>query len=223
MHDDVTSSVVNARPGTESARQGEHMRAFRVYWNSMRKGHDVPRRSDIDPRRIEPLLSNAFIAEQIAPGVTRLRIAGMHLSDVMGMEVRGMPISTLIAPADREAFALHLVDLFDGPAALRFELRSKVSVGRPEMTGTLLMLPLRSDLGDVSRALGCLVTRGQIGRTSRRFEIISSHVEPLVAGRETHAMRALPGGLAGRTSPPRDAADRMRERKASRNHLRLVK
>ncbi|MDT8328059.1 MAG: PAS domain-containing protein [Roseovarius sp.] len=219
MQDDVKSHVITARPGSETARQGEHMRAFRAYWNSMRKGHDVPRRSDIDPRRIEPLLSNAFIAERIAPGVTRLRIAGMHLSDLMGMEVRGMPLSSFIAPADRDAFALNLVDVFDRPAALRLDLRSKASLGRPELTGTLLMLPLRSDLGDVSRALGCVVTQGQIGRASRRFEIVNSHVEPLVAGIESSGMRALPGGLAERTG----AAPQAPTHRSARDYLRVIK
>ena len=76
-------------------------------------------RADIDPRGIEPLISSAFIAERIAPGVVRLRVAGMHLNDLMGMEVRGMPLTTFIAPSDRDAFALRLVDLFDGPAILR--------------------------------------------------------------------------------------------------------
>ncbi|SFN37967.1 hypothetical protein SAMN04487859_101268 [Roseovarius lutimaris] len=215
MQDDVISSVVPPRPGSADDRQAEHMRAFRAYWNSMRKGHDVPRRSDIDPRRIEPLLSNAFIAERIAPGVTRLRIAGMHLSDLMGMEVRGMPLSSFIAPADRDNFALNLVDVFDRPAALRLDLRSKSGVGRPELTGTLILLPLRSDLGDVSRALGCLISKGQIGRASRRFEIVNSHVEPLVARVEPNGMRALPGGLTDPRSSPVS--------KNSRDYLRVVK
>ena len=34
----------------------------------------------------------------------------------------------------------------------------------------MLLLPLKSDLGDTSRALGCLVSDGKIGRTPRRFD-----------------------------------------------------
>jgi len=125
----------------------------------------VPKRADIDPRGIEPLISSAFIAERIAPGVARLRVAGVHLNDLMGMEVRGMPLATFIEPRDRDAFALRLVDLFDGPAILRFALRGRRGIGRPALGGTMMLLPLRSDLGDISRALGCLVTRGPVGRT----------------------------------------------------------
>src|SRR6056297_1606963 len=205
------------KPVTESTRETRteaHLRALHAYWTEARRGHDVPNRADIDPRRIEPLLSTAFIAERIAPGVTRLRVAGMHLSEIMGMEVRGMPLSCLIAPPARDAFALHLVDLFDGPATLRIELRSPGALGRPEMRATLVMLPLRSDLGDVSRALGCLVTRGVSGRAPRRFEIMSCRATPVAGNDDAGGFQVLPGGLSG--------ADRGRSSKRGREYLQLV-
>lgn len=204
-------------PVTETTRETRteaHLRAFYAYWKEARRGHDVPNRADIDPRRIEPLLSDAFIAERIAPGVTRLRVAGMHLSNIMGMEVRGMPLSCIIAPPARDAFALHLVDLFDGPATLRMELRAKPGLGRPDLRATLVMLPLRSDLGDVSRALGCVVTRGPAGRTPRRFEIVTCRVSPIDDNEGTGDFRILSGGLSG--------ADRGRSTKHGREYLRLV-
>ncbi|WP_324754803.1 PAS domain-containing protein [Roseovarius sp. Pro17] len=153
--------------------------AFEAYWHKMRKGKLVPRRSDIDPRGIEPLLSNAFIVERIAPGLARLRIAGGHLTDLMGMEVRGMPISAFIEPGARDTLAHHLVRLFDQPATLRLSLSAPARPSAPALTGTLVMLPLRSDLGDISRALGCLVSTGNIGRGPRRFEIVDAVVNPL--------------------------------------------
>ncbi len=55
-----------------------------AYWEGLRQGRDVPMRSDIDPRGIEDALEYAFILERIAPGLARLRVAGSHLSDVMG-------------------------------------------------------------------------------------------------------------------------------------------
>jgi hypothetical protein len=153
--------------------------AFERYWREMRKGAVVPRRSDIDPRGIEPLLSNAFITERIAPGLARLRIAGGHLTDLMGMEVRGMPISAFLEPGSRDAMAHHLVCLFDQPATLRLTLSSAARPGAPALQGLLVMMPLRSDLGDISRALGCLVSTGTIGRGPRRFEITHAVVTPL--------------------------------------------
>ncbi|GAW34945.1 PAS domain protein [Roseovarius sp. A-2] len=211
MQDEMKTVTGN----TQEARTEAHLRALHAYWSEARRGHDVPNRADIDPRRIEPLLSNAFIAERIAPGVTRLRVAGMHLSEIMGMEVRGMPLSCLISPPARDAFALHLVDLFDGPATLRMELRSKGGLARSDLPATLVMLPLRSDLGDVSRALGCLVTRGPLGRTPRRFEIAACRVSPLDDSAGMGNLRILPGGLSG--------TDRGRNSNRSREYLQLVK
>jgi hypothetical protein len=199
----------------EDPRVETHLRAFHAHWDACRKGRDVPSRADIDPRRIEPLLANAFIAERIAPGVVRLRIAGMHLNDLMGMEVRGMPLSCFIAPAARAAFALHLVDLFDGPASLRLGLHSRAGLGRPALSGTMMLLPLRSDLGDVSRALGCLVTHGTIGRPTRRFAIESAQVMPLTKPAQPVPFSAPFSVIEGRQAASRPTT-------APRAHLRLV-
>ena len=164
-----------------SRNKEKSLAAFVDYWSSMRKGHDVPKRTDIDPRGIEALLENAFIAEKIAPGLARLRIAGTHLSDLMGMEVRGMPISAMIAPEQRDQLAELLVEVFDRPAIVKINLESPASVGRRPLKGTLLLLPLRSDLGDTSRALGCFLTDGLIGRVPRRFNIVDHCVESVRA------------------------------------------
>lgn len=164
-----------------SRTKEKSLAAFVAYWSSMRKGHDVPRRTDIDPRGIEALLENAFIAEKIAPGLARLRIAGTHLSDLMGMEVRGMPISAMIAPEQRDQLSELIVEVFDRPAIVKLGLESPAGVGRQSLKGTLLLLPLRSDLGDTSRALGCFLTEGMIGRSPRRFNITSHSVEPVSA------------------------------------------
>lgn len=184
--------------------------AFVAYWNSMRRGADVPLRTEIDPRGIEALLSNAFIAEKIAPGLARLRIAGAHLADIMGMEVRGMPLSALIDPADRDRLADALVDLFERPAQLRLDLTAQTGRGRgAKLTATMLVLPLRSDLGDVSRALGCLVTSGQITSAPQRFRIARCQVSPIETG--TPARIARPGFAEEQTrltAPARHASER---------------
>ena len=201
--------------------QDAALAGFEKYWRDMRKGATVPRRSDIDPRGIEPLLSNAFITERIAPGLARLRIAGGHLTDLMGMEVRGMPISAFLEPGSRDALAHHLVCLFDQPATLRLTVTSAGRPGAPAMTGTLVMMPLRSDLGDISRALGCLVSSGAIGRGPRRFEIAHAVVTPL----DGSAMPDAGPRLVSTAAPdvPAGAAPIGPGHSAERPHLRLVK
>ncbi|MEB8386110.1 PAS domain-containing protein [Rhodobacteraceae bacterium KMM 6894] len=170
MKSDIDSPLQSPKTAHDKAI-GEFLR----YWKGMRRHGDVPRRSDIDPRGIEPLLSNAFIVERIAPGLARLRIAGTHLSDLMGMEVRGMPLSAFFNTAHRDTLAHALVQVFDSPATVQMEIASKGRPGAPGLTGKLVILPLRSDLGDVSRALGCLVTTGNTGRGPRRFDIDAVH------------------------------------------------
>ena len=162
-----------------AALKPSEIEALRSYWATQRVGGDVPRRADIDPRRIAALLSDVFVVERIAPGLARLRVAGMQLNDLMGMEVRGIPISALIEPGDRDRLADLLVELFDRPAVLDLDLVSAGGLGRAQMNGRMLLMPLRSDLGDISRALGCLVTDMAPGRTPRRFYIRSVRIEPI--------------------------------------------
>src|SRR6056297_2411767 len=213
MWDDLTECGPVAGEA-DGARTEAHLRAFRAHWEACRRGADVPMRADIDPRGIEPLISSAFIAERIAPGVARLRVAGVHLNDLMGMEVRGMPLATFIEPRDRDAFALRLVDLFDGPAILRFALRGRRGIGRPALGGTLLLLPLRSDLGDISRALGCLVTDGPAGRAPRRFAVAQAETLPLSGATPRAGAPALRPVAGGRATGPSGRRER--------SHLRLV-
>ncbi len=158
---------------------GTQSRNLLSYWNTTRRGSDVPCRSDIDPRGIAGMLSRTFIIEQIAPGLGRFRVAGTHLGDLLGMDVRGMPISAMLLPSARDELAAGLRDLFDMPGILRAALVSPGQFRRPEMEAELLVLPLRDDRGDMTRAIGCLIAKGQIGKAPRRFDIRHMRVDPV--------------------------------------------
>lgn len=220
--DPQTNDRIVAMHRPQVSRRDADLRAFEDYWHSLRRGADVPSRCDVDPRGIESLLSEAFVAEKIAPGLARLRIAGLHLSDLMGMEVRGMPLSALIDVQDRSRFSTALVDLFERPASLRIELAAAGGIRRAPMTGTMLILPLRSDLGDISRALGCLVSTGQIGATPRRFRITGCKITPIDITADP-APAPIPG-LSEIAAPfvpaPTKTDDRL---PAERPYLRLVR
>lgn len=153
-----------------------------AYWEGLRGSRMAPLRSEVDPRGIDRALEYAFILERIAPNVARFRLAGMHLNDLMGMEVRGMPITAFLTPDGRNNFRDTLEHVFEQPAKARLKLVGETGLGRPALRGELVLLPLRSDLGDVSRALGCLVVEGRLGKAPHRFSIAATTVEALADG-----------------------------------------
>ncbi|WP_244936010.1 PAS domain-containing protein [Paracoccus siganidrum] len=155
---------------------------LRCYWQSLRRGHAVPARADVEPHGIGRALDHAFILERIAPGAARFRLAGRHLIDLMGMEVRGMPICAVLSPSSRGRFSDVLETVFRAPQLAEFRLLARADYARPELTGRMLIMPLRSDLGDVTRALGCLVSEGEPGAAPRRFDVEADEVLPLFEG-----------------------------------------
>lgn len=154
-----------------------------AYWNALRGPRSVPRRSDIDPRGIERALGHAFITERVARGMVRIRIAGNHLTDLMGMEVRGMPLSALFEPDVRTDVGRLIEKVFQTPATTHLDLTARGGPARPEGQARMVMLPLQSEGGAVDRALGCLVYTGQIGIAPRRFIIDQQALRPLEVDR----------------------------------------
>ena len=153
-----------------------------AYWEGLRMGRLVPLRSEIDPRGIERALEFTFILERIAPGLGRFRLSGMHLNDLLGMEVRGMPFTSFFTPAARNMVTDALEQVFDGPQVAELTLTAEKGIGRPAMDAKVVLLPLRSDLGEVTRVLGALVTDGQIGRSPRRFDVTDVQTKALERG-----------------------------------------
>lgn len=162
---------------------GTHFPALKTveaYWEGLRNGRPVPARSEVDPRGMQSALEYAFILERIAPGVARFRLAGMHLSDLMGMEVRGMPLTAMFVPESRAKLSEVLEAVFETPQITTITLKAERGIGRGEMEAQLLLCPLKSDLGDVNRILGCLQSKGEIGRQPRRFEMAEVQSRPLL-------------------------------------------
>ncbi len=146
------------------------IRALCDYWESQRRGRIAPARSEIEAAPLADMLRFMFIAEIIAPGVARLRFAGQHLHDLLGMEPRGMPLSCLMAAPARDEVAEALMRVQRG-ARVQLPLRAPRGLGKPVIDGLLALLPLTNAAGRITRVLGMLETHGPIGRTPRRFEL----------------------------------------------------
>lgn len=190
---------------------------IRAYWDALRGPADFPARDRIDPRGIAGALDQSFLIERVAPGIARFRLAGMRLAGVMGMDLRGMPISAMIAAPDRDRFARALEPVFALPSVLDARLEAERGYGRPPLAGRMLILPLGDTNGQPTLALGCLaLDSADTGRSPRRFAIAGLVREAIA--------KPLPAESAADAHPAWEMAeDPARFAPApARPHLRLV-
>ncbi len=197
----------------DSGRSLSPIRQAEAYWTALLTGDGVPMRSQIDPRGLENILQYTFILERIAPGLARFRLAGSHLNQLAGMEVRGMPLTAFFEPSARSEVKDALEQVFASPAIAELGLNSSGKLGRTRLQARMILLPLKSDLGDVSRVLGVMIGDGAIGATPRRFAIEDIRTKP-VADLHTPANP--------RSTEPAGFAEEKAEFARPANHLRLV-
>ncbi|MFN3846691.1 MAG: PAS domain-containing protein [Paracoccaceae bacterium] len=152
---------------------------LRAYWEALREGDMLPRRDRVDPRGIANALEHSFLIERIAPGIARFRISGMIYNDLMGMDVRGMPMSCLFLGDARDRLQLDLERVFRAPSILTLDLLAERSLGRPHLRGRMQILPMLGSDGDSTLAIGVLELDGAIGRAPRRFSITQTQLEQL--------------------------------------------
>ncbi|WP_372573974.1 PAS domain-containing protein [Ruegeria jejuensis] len=165
----VTLDSFRPRASLSPLRQAE------AYWAALREGDGVPKRAAIDPRGLSNLLQYAFILERVAPGVARFRLAGQHLTQLMDMEVSGIPLTALFAGSDRQMMSDHLTRLFDGPAIVELTLNGQRRFGRKPAGARMILLPLRSECGRVDRALGVVVSEDDTARNIGQLGIETAH------------------------------------------------
>lgn len=189
-----TGGAVIAFPGMERMIRSPLIEEVRGYWEALRDGREAPTRADVDPRGLERALSHLMLLDRIAPGHAKLRVAGQHLCDLMGMEVRGMPLGALLALPARDTLTTALQSVFQGRNGMVLGLHAGWSLGAPALQGQMLLLPLADRNGVLAHALGCIVMTGNIGRAPRRLAITEvRHLPILVTRREVREPQvALP-------------------------------
>ena len=197
----------------DSGRSLSPIRQAEAYWTALLTGDSVPMRSQIDPRGLENILEYTFILERIAPGLARFRLAGSHLNKLAGMEVRGMPLTAFFEPSARAQITDFLEQVFARPAITELGLVSSGKLGRTNLQARMILLPLKSDLGDVSRVLGVMVSDGVIGATPRRFVISDNRVR---------AVSDIQSPLQHTQNKTPEFAEDQSEFKRPGSHLRLV-
>lgn len=156
-----------------------------AYWDGLRAGRPTPSRAEVDPRGLEGALPHCFILERIAPGMGRFRVAGRVLAQTLGIELQGLPISIAFDVASRDALEDALERVFAGPEIVRLSVSTRVGAGGGKVDAQILFLPLRDDLGRVTRILGAVaVTDGDPAarRHAQRLTIDGVDASPIPIG-----------------------------------------
>ncbi len=154
---------------------------IRTYWEELRGGRLMPLRSEIDPREMSSFLEVCFVLERTMDTQIRFRLAGLEISDIMGMEVRGMTLRSLISPDARDQFDAQIDAVFETPEIQEYKLVAQER-DAPELVGNMLILPLKSETGETDRAIGCLSTQGIVGTPPRRFRVTELQRTSLLTG-----------------------------------------
>lgn len=168
------------------------------HWEVLRAGRPMPARDEIDPRELAEALEFLFVAEPVAPGVARIRLAGQHLSALLGMEPRGMPLCAAFEGEARAEVAASVEQVVRHGARALLPVRAAGSLGRPALQGLLGLMPLADAAGATVRLLGVLQTRGGIGRTPRRLDLAGpvERLGPPAPAGGRPALRLIRGGRA---------------------------
>ena len=175
-----------------------------AHWNDIRGARLMPERSEISPAAMSDTLDQSFILERISKGQMRFRVVGSTVAEFLGHDVRGMPLSVAFRPEDRRLLSEVLAAVMEEPSQIRLCFDD-------DARGEMILLPLRSDLGDVTRVLGAVrLPRGPHFQ-HRKLGISSIHHKTLVGFAKT----PQPMAQATESRKPRSVTER--------GHLTLVK
>lgn len=172
--------------------------AFR-YWTSLRPGGDLPRRSDLDPARMTRILGHAMILDRVRYGSIRVRLGGQVMQNVMGMDVRGLPLRAFFDLVDRTRVGALVEEVFEGPTTLEMDLISEGPDGI--VTGRMIVLPLLDAGRKISKALTVMVTDRAVTDAPRRFSLTHAVSLPVHGTVVTPQRRAADLPLPPRTRP----------------------
>ncbi|PLX34867.1 MAG: PAS domain-containing protein [Hyphomicrobiales bacterium] len=131
-------------------------KALYEYWNELRGAHVAPKRSELDPQAIAPLLGDIFILERRTSVEYCFRLAGTRLCSAYGRELRHMNLVEMWTGQDRENIETLLYSVTEDGAAAIVGLDA-VSAKGNHLPMEMVLLPLFQDNGRLNRVLGGLV------------------------------------------------------------------
>lgn len=170
---DIIDHPNTRTPRVTPALNDPILTSLEQYWRTLRHARHIPARNHLNPSKIDHALPHAFILQRVAPGTARFRVAGQRIFEMLKMDARGMPFSTLFHPEAHEKIADLIEIAFAEPAILGLPLVSQSTLTRPKMHGAMLLLPMQDDAGQTTRLLGAFVTPDAAQSRPRRFGINS--------------------------------------------------
>jgi len=181
-----------------------------TYWESLRQGRLVPKRSEIDPRALQLSLNHTFILEASTPDNIRFRLVGSKLCDCIGMEMRGMPAYAMIAQSERNSFNEVLQASLSRPEILDFQLSPNAR---------MVLLPMTDEDNSISRVLGCINVNPNLPQFPAHFTVKSLAKTRIIAAEPIWP--TLVKGLAEGQKPFSPNTKKATSKKPP--HLRIVK
>ena len=130
-------------------------RQLYAYWDRVRNERPAPRRFEIEPARIAPLLPETFIAACDGPFSYRFRLAGTQICEQFGRELRDTDVLDLWSDADREA-AASLLHAVIRDAAVGYGRFRAYERGNRHARFEFLFLPLVHRGKSINRLLGAI-------------------------------------------------------------------
>lgn len=196
--DDTTEGRIFRLSARDTPKGASLLKGLEQRWWGLSTKGALPLRRNVSAGMIGDALPHAFIAERVAPGHARLRVAGRKLSDLVGTEARGMPLSCLIDTGSRSLLSQRLEQVFSRPAIVDVPVFATRGIGFSALRGRLLMLPLEGDDGTVDRMLGALLLDGATNRRPRRLQIDEAahwRCDPFERKSPKESLKAINGDL----------------------------
>ena len=176
------------------------------YWNEIRAGRLAPRRLEIEPTAIAPILAETFMLERAGTEAHPYRLAGTRLCEAFGMELRGRDFLFGWTIADRATLVHHLRSLATHGAGIRMSYVASSDV-RHAVQMESILLPLLHGGEEIARIIGATKIRGEphwLGRerlTTLRLTDCSEFWpdgRPHALAKRVPEKAAAPGREAGR-------------------------
>ncbi len=126
------------------------------YWNKIRNDRVAPKRVDINPSQIGPILPKTFIIEYREDHQYYYRIAGSAVCDYYGKELQGHCLTDQWQNIEDRYTVTNMFDSVRNrlcAGIIHFEVISHYD---QKAQIEMLLLPILNDCGQVERILGCI-------------------------------------------------------------------